>query len=295
MPFKKTAVAEILGVSSKGVWKKAAGKRLASVYMDGGKSLNLEEILDTVADTYIISRDPNDYLLIPARAVTANVPNDNLDFFGDGELKRFNASLGSRVYSTFNFKPHFVNHNAADSRVARGVVVDSSYNDLNDASDPYKKSVYASIGSDPDKEEFVECLIAMDMSKDPALAQAYKNASVDKFSMGCDVSSTTCSVCGKVATTTWDFCEHVRSKHSGREYDVGNGLRRRAFEICNDVIFAELSCVDEPADKSAVVQDGLISVGDYNPNLSLIASYVANNPRAIDEQLAGIFNKILSN
>jgi len=293
MPFKKTAIAEILGVSSKGAWKKAAGKRLASVYMDGGKALDLEEILDTVADTYVISRDPNDYLLIPARAVTANVPNDNLDFFGDGELKRFNASLGSRVYSTFNFKPHFVNHNAADSRVSRGVVVDSSYNDLNDASDLYRDAVRSSIGNEPDKEEFVECLIAMDMSKDPALAQAYKNASVDKFSMGCDVSSTTCNICGKVATTTWDFCEHVRAKHSGRLYDVG-GQRRKAFEICNDVIFAELSCVDEPADKTAVVQDGLISVGDHNPNLSLIASYVANNPKAVDDELAAILNKILS-
>jgi len=88
-----------------------------------------------VADTYRISRDPRDYLLIPCRACSADRPNENMDGWRREELLRFDPKIGRRVYSTFVMKPHFVNHNSANFSLSRGVLLDAHYNDQNSASD----------------------------------------------------------------------------------------------------------------------------------------------------------------
>lgn len=298
MAFHKTARVDVLGVRSGADWQKVATGKVASFYMDGGE-INIEAALDSVADTYRISRDPDDYLLIPVRANSSDRPNENMDAFRRGELLRFDPRIGRRVYQTYLLKPHFVNHNASNFALSRGLVLDAHYNEANPANDLVKEAVFEATGVEPKNDEFVECLIAMDASKDPPLAEAYKNGSVYRFSMGCDVESTECSVCGKVATNVFQFCDHVRGKHSKTAYPLDAGGSRRAFEWCIGTIFAELSTVDDPADKDAEVQEGLLQAVERDP-LSLtageireITAFVARHPRDIPEPLAGLITSAL--
>ena len=301
MTFSKTASIEILGVqSSNNDWTKSASKT-SSIYMDGGFAIDVEAALDSVADTYRISRDPRDYILIPTRACSADRPNENMDAWRREELLRFDPTLGRRVYSTFVLKPHFVNHNASNYALSRGVILDSHFNSDNPASDSVKRVVKHATGKDVDHDEFIETLIAMDTSKDPALAQAYHDGSVYRFSMGCDVDSTECGVCGRVATNTFQFCEHVRSKASRREYDIDKGMKRKGFEWCQGTIFAEESAVDDPADKEAEVQDGILRLAARDPlgksltdrEIREITAYVAQHAASIPEPLAGLINSAL--
>lgn len=283
MPFKKIAKSDIIGslnykgeVSS----KTASFAKYESIYLDGGKSINIEAILDTVSDVYNVSRNPNDYLLVPARAVSANYHNENLDFFSDDELVRFDPKLGRKVYSTFTLCPSFVNHNAENYKLSRGVIIDSHLNDVNPASDIIKEAVYNSIGIEPDNDVFTECLVALDSTKDPALVNGFKTGSIDAFSMGADVESTTCNICGKTAATTFQLCPHIRSKFSRKKYQMPDGSLRVAFEVCNGTIFRELSTVDDPADKNALVQEGLLDfqMSKMSSNeIADISRYVINN------------------
>ena len=303
MAFRKTATVEVLGVQANSAWERTASQgKIASHFMEDALELNIEAILDTVADTYRISRDPKDYLLIPCRACSADRPNENMDGWKREELLRFDPRIGRRVYSTFVLKPHFVNHNAANFGLSRGVLLDAHYNDRNPASDAVKRAVFEATGKDATQDEFVETLIAADITKDPFLAEAYKNGSVYRFSMGCDVTDTECSVCGKVASTTFQFCDHVRGKHSRRAYPIDGGHERKASEWCRGTIFAELSAVDDPADKDAEIQEGLLRVASQNPFLTdqeicEITSFVARNANVLKEMpesLAGLISSALS-
>ena len=138
----------------------------------------------------------------------------------------------------------------------------------------------------------------MDMSKDPELARAYKDGSVYRFSMGCDVDSTECGVCGRIATNTFQFCDHVRSKATRREYDLDSGMRRKGFEWCCGTIFEELSAVDDPADKDANVQEGLLRIAARDPlgksltdrEIREITAFVVKYADSIPEPLAGLIN-----
>ncbi len=298
MGFIKTAKTEILGVQRGGAWQKVSKRKFSSFYMDGGGNIDIEAALDTVADTYRISRDPDDYLLIPTRASSADRPNENMDAWRHEELLRFDPKVGGRVYQTYMLKPHFVNHNAANFALSRGVILDAHYNDANSASDKVREAVCEATGVTPKQDEFIETLIAMDMTKDPELAKAYKSGSVYRFSMGCDVESTTCGVCDKVAINAFQFCEHVRGKHSRTAYPLKGGGQRRGFEWCNGTVFAEESAVDDPADKDAEVQDGILQtlarVTTFSPEeLHQITAFVANHPRDIPEPLAGLINSAL--
>lgn len=298
MGFQKTAKVDVLGVQRDGSWQKVGARKISSFYMDDG-DFNLEAALDTVADAYVISRDPSDYLLIPVRANSADRPNENMDAWRREELLRFAPQIGRRVYQTYIFKPHFVNHNSGNYALARGLILDAHYNDDNLASDLAKEAVFEATGKRIANDEFVECLIAMDTTKDPPLAEAYRNGSVYRFSMGCDVESTECSICKKIATNTFQFCDHVRGKLAKMAYPIDGGHSRRAFEWCLGTIFAELSGVDDPADKDAEVQEGLLQIAEYGKRLtardiSEITSFVARYPKEIPESLARLINSALS-
>ena len=298
MTFRKAAKVEILGVKSGKNWQKVANSKFASFYMDSSE-INIEAALDSVADTYRISRDPDDYLLIPTRANSTDRPNENMDAWRRDELLRFDPLIGRRIYQTYLLKPHFVNHNANNFALARGLILDAHYNDANPANGSVKEAVLEATGVEPQQDEFVETLIAMDITKDPPLAEAYRNGSVYRFSMGCDVESTECSVCGKIAMTSFQFCEHVLGKHAKVAYPLEDGGSRRAFEWCNGTIFAEESAVDDPADPTAEVQDGLlqaIAKGSHSltaKDVREITAFIVRHPRDIPESLARVITSAL--
>ncbi len=304
MSFKKTANVEILGVSHKGSWKKTSSNKFASFYMEGGLSIDIESALDVVSDAYAISKDPNDYLLVPTRANSANRYNDNLDGWTTEELLEFDPNIGCRRYSTYTFKPHYVNHNATNPKLSRGVIIDSHFNNINNASDELKELMFSCTGREVNKDEFIETLIAVDMTKDIPLAEAYKNGSINLFSMGCDVEATKCSIpeCGNVAVNTWQFCDHVKKKHSRAPVKCEDGKNRIALEWCLGTIFAEESVVDGPADKDASIQEGILEISKLSEgrnsltarDIQDIVSFVATYPKDIPDSLAGIINDAIS-
>ena len=303
MSFRKLSSVEILGVMNRGTWTKSASKRVQSFYMDAGSnlSIDLEERLDAVADVYKISRDPRNYLLIPARANSIGRFNANLDGWTYEETVSFRPELGCRTYSTYNNKPHFVEHQASRFEVARGMILDSHLNMENPADEETKKATVEAIGVEPDLDIFTEVILAVDQTKDPALAEAYKSGSISTFSMGADVESTVCNICGNVATSMWDFCQHVRDKQKKLSYRMDDGSYRVAGELCQGTIFQELSVVSDPADKTALIQDGILeiatkaaSVGISRPEIQEIISFTARHANDLPESLARVINTLLS-
>ena len=298
MSFYKIARVEPLGYLHNRTWTKSASKT-ASVFMEEG-ILDIERALDVVADTYHISRDPDDYLLVPARAVSADRFNANRDGFAEDELLRFDPELGRRVYQSFDLKPHFINHQSGNNAVARGCVIDVHYNNVNDADDNVKQAIYQDAAKDVQTDNFVELLLAVDMTKDPALAKGYKSGVVKEFSMGADVSSTVCSVCGNEAFSEFQFCPCVRSKFSGKKYSLKDGRSVEAGEWCNGTRYAEISAVDDPADKTAEIQAGLLEIREKSMDklssreLQVIVQYMVRNAKSMPGPLVNMINQRLA-
>lgn len=182
-----------------------------------------------ISKQYDVSYDPKDYDYVIVRAVTANVPNNNGDCFTSSELLRPHLEAKCRVYRTFCYAPHHVNHRSDNPKDARGFVADAHYN------------------TSEDSNPFVECVVAVDRTKDPSWATAIRSKKIDNFSMGCVAAYTICSLssCRNKATTTDELCFHVRNQ---RMEKVAGEL---VYEECYGVTFRELSGVDRGADRLA--------------------------------------------
>ena len=304
MGFSKTASLDFMGVLANNSWRKSASRVSSdSFYMNKAAkdlSISLGERLAQVADTYKISKDPSDYLLIPARANSVGRLNANLDGWTWDEIKSFRPVLGCLTYETYKSKPHFVEHNASRPEVARGFILDAHINADNDADSEVQNEVFRTTGEYPVKDVFVETLVAMDTTKDRDLADAYRNGYINTFSMGADVEATQCTVCGNVATTTFQFCDHVRNKFHKREYTMDDGSKRLGGELCLGTTFQELSVVADPADKTAVIQDGLINIQKAASVLSLsdkekqeLIQFSIKNAGSLPESVARYINHVL--
>lgn len=170
------------------------------------------------------------YLYAVSRAISSRV-NANYDGWPVDELKK--------SYKTFIGRPVFVEHNNSDPSQARGVVLDCLYKETKLGSGHTDGSVY--------------CLMEIDAYTFPKLAAAIMSGEIPGVSMGADVGSTTCSVCGNNAKTERDYCEHLPYMKGMRLDIYKNGSRKEAlvWENCHKPNFFELSCVFDPADESA--------------------------------------------
>ena len=234
--FFKTSRTSIIAFrdnSESSFTKSASFQKTSSHFQEEGTAIDIQASLDIVADAYKISKNPDDYVYVISRALTADVPNENHDCFPAEELLRFDTKHGCRVFQTFINKPNHINHRADDPTQARGVIIDAHYNELN-----------------PD-DQFVEILVAVDRTKDKKLATGIENGDINSMSMGCYAELCVCSVCGHEAESTEDLCpKHIRGGKKGREFDGA-----KSFEKCYDVCFNEESFVDEPADPTALVSE----------------------------------------
>ena len=170
------------------------------------------------------------YLYVAVRACTADVPNLNFDMLPSWELET--------AYETFRGASVFLNHDNSDPAKARGVVVDAKYHD-----------------EDPD-DKWVEILMEMDEDRCPRLCSLIRSGEIDTVSMGCNIQSSTCSICGNVAEYPFQYCQHIQQK--GREFGG-----KVAFEICNGIEFFEESWVYDPADPTAHAMTMMDSEGTY--------------------------------
>ncbi len=236
MAFYKTASAPIVGVyQSSGRFTKRA-QQLDDISEQQDKTvrraINIlsSGVLEAVSKIYNLSSNIDDYVFPVPRAVTANAPNNNGDCFEHNELIRFSPLHKCQVYQTFRNDPLHVEHAAQDPKTARGYLPDVFY-----------------MTNDP-QDYHVLTVVAVDTTKDRALAEGVLDGTVNKFSMGCICASVQCSYCSKIAYSDRELCEHLLW------YKMAKLNGKLVFERCQGVEFQELSVVHHPADPKALTQ-----------------------------------------
>jgi hypothetical protein len=114
---------------------------------------------------------------------------------------------------------------------------------------------------------FVDILVATNKKKHPKLVEDIKSGRLSGLSMGCNITYSQCSYCGKTFEEGQDEqCEHLQKQL--RKYFRGkDGRRHRTAELCGipgkpgTCEYIEASWVAIPAWKSAVRHDSL-RIGD---------------------------------
>lgn len=197
----------------------------------GDNILSNAHIFDSLSGVYNISRDPKSYVYVVARAVSADVPNSNGDLFPTSEILRFDEHRACPVYRTFVYGPFHENHDAQDRTRALGFILDSAWIDAG-------------------REKWVDCLIAIDATKDSGrrAAHDFETGRSPDVSMGCLAGEVECSRCGSIAHSEPELCFCLRSQ----KMPFGN-----VYEICRQVVYTELSKVADGADPKAELRQFL--------------------------------------
>lgn len=217
--------------------------------------------------------DPKDgYLYVTCRAIASRV-NDNSDGFVSSELEAH--------HDTFTGCPHFIEHDNANWRKARGVVVAEKFHSneapkelLDSQSNRFEseqkynpiiwtpeehRELYAThneeLAVDLRRDDWVELLIEVDAQRFPVYAQALLEKKISTFSMGCDVAYSRCSVggCDNVATMPSEYCTHIATKKGQWLSATAGAPKIWVYEDNRDISFFEISAVRSPADASATL------------------------------------------
>jgi hypothetical protein len=187
--------------------------------------------LQAAAESYHVSPDIRDYIIVPSPVVTSDIPNRNLQTFTMEELAYFDPLMGMMGYRTFVGKPTFVDHNNSDPTKAKGVNLDASMIHI-PKYDVWKISV----------------LSAFDRTKDADLCKGILKGERQAYSMGCLVAEFECSVCHhRAKKQNAADCEHM----SLGKGNIVNG--KLIYEVCRGINFVENSNLsgNDPADITA--------------------------------------------
>lgn len=171
--------------------------------------------VDVVAE---MSKHPN-FLWMRVKAIEADVPNDNGDYFSREEIMK--------SYRSFEGVPVFTNHENQKVENAKGKVVKAEWNDAENA---------------------VYCTMFVDREAFPALCRSIEEGIVTDVSMGTQVDYSTCSLCENKAYTADSYCDHVRTM-KGRSV---NG--KKVFEKNYGLKFIELSVVTDGACDVCIIE-----------------------------------------
>lgn len=186
--------------------------------------------LDAASESYGISGDPRDYILVDIPIVTVDIPNRNLQAFPYEEVSYFDPLYGQMVYQTFNRKPCHIDHENKDPLKAKGVIFDSALEYV-PAYNVWK----------------IRILSGWDRTKDPWLAEQIVRKKRTGYSMGALVENFVCSACGKIDTNIRK-CQCMM-KGGGPGYVMSDGTL--VYQQCVGANFIENSSVDDPADITA--------------------------------------------
>ena len=171
--------------------------------------------------------DPEHFLYYRTRAITADIPNSNGDYF---PLPEIEAS-----YPTFIGKGVFLNHANDDPEKAFGLILDSVL---------HKDAKYVELLCALDKEVAEE--------KHPGILHKVNTGQINATSMSCLCDRAECGVCHHLATNAFELCAHMNPKENsyvkGRRAGHGGEL---AYEINYGLTFTEDSLVFLPADHTA--------------------------------------------
>ena len=183
--------------------------------------------LSAASQTYDISPNINDYLIVDVAAVTADIPNRNFQGFLFSELSAFSYTYGQMIYQTFVGKPSCKDHaNTVDENtdLAKGVIFSAVLQYIPQF-DTYK----------------IRLLQGFDRTKDSVLAHQIHTGQRSHYSMGSLVSDFVCSISGEI--------EGAPNSVKAPNGSVINGHLK--WSMCFGCVFIENSSVDVPADPTA--------------------------------------------
>lgn len=123
---------------------------------------------------------------------------------------------------------------------------------------------------------FVDILVATDRRRHPKLVASIRKGDLNTMSMGCDITWSQCSRCGKQFEEGKDRpCVHIREQ-IGKWYTDDDGKKRRIAELCGlpgkpgSCEFKECSWVRKPAFRPARLH-GFIRLGQASTGRPLRA------------------------
>ena len=188
--------------------------------------------LPLAAQTYQISPNIKDYVVVPVPIFPSDLPNRNSVAFPYEELMRFNPERGMPAYKSWRGMPTFAEHDHHDFRKAKGIVFDVYMRKMTDvAGDIYK----------------VIALCGFDRTKDPALANAIASKKRTRYSMGASVNTYECSICGALSkpNSRDTECGHVqRGRFS--IFETAHG-KKPGYYLARGISGFEISSVATPA------------------------------------------------
>ena len=173
--------------------------------------------------------DESNFVYAECIALKTGRPNQNGDLFELEEIERIDEHSGVPVYKTFVGKGVYANHASDKIENSFGWIIDSEIvRPKNDA--PH-----------------IRLIVAVDRVKNPDAARGLETGRLSSFSMGCSISHSICTHCGKkiIDTKPEHLCDCLRY-HRGQKLDG----KYCAERLCG-VVFHEISIVCQPADASA--------------------------------------------
>lgn len=195
-------------------------------------------------------------------------------------------------YKTFIFGENYVEH-VQRKDLSRGKILDAVARTVRD-----EKNKVVTV--------YVDILVAT-LREHKQLCSAIETGRVNKMSMGCSVSHTQCSQCGRVFEDDDEDCEHIEGE-LGQFFVDENGVKRRTAELCgkSDIEgsneFTESSWVYDPAFTGAIrhgtIQDGDVGEGELleevlaNHNIVHSSELEGGKQRAASKKLVSLREKV---
>ena len=216
--------------------------------------------------------DPDNFLYYRARAITADYPNSNADYFSLATLKD--------SHKTFIGKAVFLNHANDDPAKAFGLVLDAEFVPTPDAPSSHGTA-------------YIEILAALDKELTeelhPGLIRRVQAGIINETSMSCVCSTSVCGFCDHVAHRPEELCAHLNPNDFG--YVKGKRVAGRdtpVYEISEDVTFIEDSLVSQAADPTAKVLEVMASVKNPDDIDSMTVGELKSKLKQISDLLNSI-------
>lgn len=226
---KELAVAYSLGsvpTPLHGVQKNSDGTVSISAQAAGGEAQTIEANiwLPRAAEYWGLSKDINDYILVPVPAMVTDLPNTNGDSVSLKEFLAWNPEQGRQAYKTWEGRPMYVEHQHKPEWV-RGLILGTYMRPIRKFPGYYK----------------LVKLAALDRTRDPQRVQRVLDRELNTFSMGMFYSAYYCSICGHLAGKgIANPCSHTRPRRP--TYAMPNN--RLAYRRCLNITGFELSLLE---------------------------------------------------
>lgn len=196
------------------------------------------------------------------------VVNKNADYFDTTILHEDVPDRGMKRYETFRDAGLYINHQSDDPQLSVGFVFD----------------VYDFMDVVKEDSMHITLLSGLDVKKAPKIARTFQQYPKKvATSMGCTISSSICTICGKEVFSDNDLCDHLR-------YSRGKLIGgRKVAEFLKGVEFYEDSIVNVPAAPTAMVID---AVSEIIPGRMLKIAKQTSKDDVILQLMTNIYNAI---